>query len=461
MSRHSQIRISYTARGVARYEIEIFHDYFNKYQLIRGDEQNIVIQRANAKMAEWDEAWAKKSDREKHIQNIDEKKKLALDKTEEAQEILDSLSNLLKDAFQKDPTFNWENLKNWSDYPVPKPTRKDLSEPIHPKFDPEPERNWPKYEIKFGFLDNFSKSRRDNKEKEIDDLYKKEHSKWELDRAELRKKYDEQITQYHLDKEKQEREFMSSIEKWEQDNLAFIKKRDVSNAEIEDQKNLYLKGDSKTVVDYCDYVLSTSTYPDCIRTSYVINYNPDNKILLIDYSLPSPNAIPATKEVHYVQSTDKFIETSITELQLNKIYDQILYEITLRTTFELLKADTANALSSVVFNGYVKSLSASTGKEINPCVLSIQANKSEYLEINLGNVDPKACFKQLKGTGSSKLYSMTAVAPIMKIDRSDKRFITSYSVEGALNDAVNLALIDWEDFEHLVRELFEEEYGAR
>jgi restriction system protein len=82
------------------------------------------------------------------------------------------------------------------------------------------------------------------------------------------------------------------------------------------------------------------------------------------------------------------------------------------------------------------------------------------MEINLANVEPKACFKQLKGIGSSRLYSLTAIAPIMKMDRSDKRFITSYAVEGNLNEAVNLALIDWEDFEHLVRELFEEEYGG-
>ena len=81
------------------------------------------------------------------------------------------------------------------------------------------------------------------------------------------------------------------------------------------------------------------------------------------------------------------------------------------------------------------------------------------MEINLANVEPKACFKRLKGIGSSRLYRLTAIAPIMKMNRSDKRFITSYAVEGSLNDAVNLALIDWEDFEHLVRELFEEEYG--
>lgn len=321
-------------------------------------------------------------------------------------------------------------------------------------------RDWPKYAIKFGFLDNLSQTRRSKKENEMQDIFKNDHQQWELGKTQLLKKYDEEIIQYNINKQNQEKEYLSSVEKWERERLEYLNKRDAGNTDIDNQKSLYFKGDTKAIIDYCDLVLSASNYPDFIRTSYELDYNTENKILLGDYSLPALNTIPTLKEVRYVQSTSKFVESQITELQLNKLYDQILYQITLRTINELFKADAIDALSSVVFNGYVKSISSSTGQEINPCILSLQANKSKFMEINLANVEPKACFKQLKGIGSSRLYSLTAIAPIMKMDRSDKRFITSYAVEGSLNDAVNLALIDWEDFEHLVRELFEEEYGG-
>jgi restriction system protein len=41
----------------------------------------------------------------------------------------------------------------------------------------------------------------------------------------------------------------------------------------------------------------------------------------------------------------------------------------------------------------------------------------------------------------------------------DPRFIASHEVAGHLDDSVNLAAIGWEDFEHLVREIFEREFA--
>ena len=61
-------------------------------------------------------------------------------------------------------------------------------------------------------------------------------------------------------------------------------------------------------------------------------------------------------------------------------------------------------------------------------LISLQAGREEFLEIDLAHVDPKACFKKLKGVGSSKLHVMTPVAPIVTIDTEDKRFVASYEV---------------------------------
>lgn len=42
----------------------------------------------------------------------------------------------------------------------------------------------------------------------------------------------------------------------------------------------------------------------------------------------------------------------------------------------------------------------------------------------------------------------------------DKRFIDSYDVADLLNEAPNVAAMDWEDFEHLIREIFEKEFNV-
>ena len=80
------------------------------------------------------------------------------------------------------------------------------------------------------------------------------------------------------------------------------------------------------------------------------------------------------------------------------------------------------------------------------------------MEINLSEVIPKICFKNLKGVGSSKLHSLTPIAPIVSINKEDRRFVSSYDVVDDLDESYNIAVMDWEDFEHLIRELFEKEF---
>jgi len=176
--------------------------------------------------------------------------------------------------------------------------------------------------------------------------------------------------------------------------------------------------------------------------------------------LPSQAAIPTVREVKYIQTRDEFTERHFPKTQVNKIFDGILYQVALRTIHEIFEADKLNAISFVVFNGYVQSVDTATGQEKTACVLSVQANQEEFEAINLANVDPKACFKNLKGVGSSKLHSLTPIAPILNIDREDKRFVSSYEVADDLGEEYNLAAMDWEDFEHLVREVFEKEFAS-
>jgi len=69
-------------------------------------------------------------------------------------------------------------------------------------------------------------------------------------------------------------------------------------------------------------------------------------------------------------------------------------------------------------------------------------------------------FKNLKGLGSSKLVGITPIQPIIQVNRNDKRFVSSYDVAQSLDEGYNLAAMGWEDFEHLIRELFEKEFST-
>ena len=264
--------------------------------------------------------------------------------------------------------------------------------------------------------------------------------------------------QVQIKNEKIYSESVAAIEAWNAAAAEYSQKRDQENASIDNRKAQYETSVPDAVSDYCELILSASEYPDSFPKEFEVEYIAETKILVVDYSLPAPDDLPRLKEVKYVKAKDDMVETSLSETEFNRTYDSVLYQICLRTIHELFDADSVNALSAVVFNGWVKSIDKSTGKEVNSCVISVQAKKEEFQAIELRNVDAKACFKAMKGVGSSKLHSLTAIAPVLKISREDKRFIPSREVENQLDESFNLAAMDWEDFEQLVREIFAKEF---
>jgi restriction system protein len=163
--------------------------------------------------------------------------------------------------------------------------------------------------------------------------------------------------------------------------------------------------------------------------------------------------------VKYVASRSEFQKVPISEVWIKKTYDEILYQISLRTLYELFQSDDTNALVSVVFNGWVRSIDKATGAEVHACVMSLEARKDEFLAINLAQVEPKACFKKFKGVAASKLVELSPVKPLVLLNREDKRFVDGYAVADALDERTNLAAMDWLDFENLIREVFEKEFS--
>lgn len=467
MSKSGNINQFYTTRGMTRYEVEVSHDQLNKYQVIRGDNHYIVQQKAEAKMATWDEMWQKRCE----AQNIrderankqakkEEKLTEAGVRTAEADYELSRLDLLLNDTLDVDDTIDWDSLKNKKDYSVPKPLKK--SPPKTPKeanIIKEPDINDQKYRVKFGILDRLFSKRRDEKVQAVKKQLTTDHADWEKIKSNAKKKLEIDTLKYRIAVAELEKEYKSEIAAWEDSKNDFIHKRNEENQIIDQRREKYLEKDPGSITDYCDMVLSNSQYPDYFPQSFDIEFNPENGIIIIDYQFPPTNVIPTLKEVKYIAVKNEFQEKYITEAQLNKKYDSVLYQIALRTVHELFEADKADALTSVVFNGYVTADNPATGLEETACILTMQTNKDDFIKINLANVDPKSCFKNLKGVGSARLFTMTPVAPLLRIDREDRRFVESYDVADSIQEGDNLAAMDWQDFEHLIRELFEKEFA--
>ena len=430
------------------WQVEVRHQGLNKYRLISGRDKFVVEQKAAVQKAVWDEMWQKRvaADRrmkEKSARQMDKQGKLALaqERTAAAEAAIAELQGLLAHTLGVDDRIDWDSLKDRSPFPKGKPAgRRSVEVP------PEPRES--SFQPALGALDSLFAARKRKKLDEATARFQDTHAGWVKER-------DETAASNLAAKAAHE----SAVRAWEAERATFLAGQAESNKEIDRRQEEYGAANPDAVLEYCDLVLARSEYPDYFPQEFNLDYNPANKLLLVDYFMPSLEQMPRVKEVKYVQAKDLLTETTLPESMVSRLYDEVIYQIALRTVHELYEADIADALELVVFNGWVRSIDKGTGKEVTACIISLQAKRDEFVEINLELVEPKTCFKNLKGIGSAKLHTLTPVAPIMTMDREDRRFVSSYAVAAGINSSVNLAAMDWEDFEHLIRELFEKEFA--
>jgi len=433
---------------ILKYSVEMYHKGLNEHKVISAPDMDILQNKANLQAQKWGEVWDKIEEKRKNNETKEASIEKALALTEDAENAIEDIDDLLFFTLSVDDTINWENLKRIDDFKEKKPTKPiDIRKKDYPI---EPQ----KIELFFGVFDKLFKKRKERKINENEVAYKKMINAWENAKHDIDNENDE-IRKQNLNNEMN---WGNEVSNWENRKNMFNKEREEFNQRIETMKESYFNQDNESIVEYCDMVLNNSKYPDSFPKNFELEYVQDTKILIVEFQLPSQNCFPTIKEVKYVASRKELKETYISESQQIKMFDDAIYKIALRSLHELFEADKANAIEAISFNGWVRAINKATGKEENNCILSIQVRKSEFIEIDLSNVDPKVCFRNLKGVASSKLSSLTPIQPILQISKVDKRFVESYEVAKDIDATTNLAAMDWEDFEHLIRELFEKEF---
>ena len=467
-TRVGQIKVVYSARGIPSYTLEIWHDGLKKHRLIRDGSQEVVRRKAELQIAEWHERWSIVDARQRELsektsgkRRQEQQKAHAAERTAEAQRELDQLSMLLAATLAVNDAVDWEKLKDHSTFPEAKPALgKLLPESRLPALPREPQATDSAYLPVLGLLDKLMSSRRKQRVAEKLVVFKSDHEAWSKQVEEIKQNHARALKAHDSDVNRRKEEHAALVSAWEQRKSAFLAEQATRNEDVDGKRSTYLASDPETIVEYCDLVLSSSQYPDCFPQEFDLDYDQTAKLLIVDYVLPAPSDLPTLKMVKYVASRDDFEEQSLSESAAAKLYDEVIYQVVLRTVHELFEADAVGALQAVVFNGIVTSVDRSTGKQVTACVLSLRANRDEFVAINLAQVDPRACFKSLKGVGSSKLHGLSPVPPIMPLRRDDGRFVSAYEVANTLDESVNLAAMDWEDVEHLIREVFEKEFSS-
>ena len=432
------------------YTYEIHHEGLNKYKVVKGETKKIAEQKAHAQMAQWEEQWKRKlevdrkqKERESFIRSIEESTEEANKLTLEAEEVQNSLDTILIDNL--DPrALDYDSLKDHRmfDQPLPvKPKREEKST--------KPSREDAKYNPKLPFLKRISTKQVEKQKIQSDSQFEKDYKLWEDEEKIKDLKYDQKFADYEI-----------VYNEWCEQEKTFYAEQKANNDRIDQLKKDFELGEVSAIENYFEHSIENIKLPFDFFLEVELEYQIETKMLIVDILLPTVDDFPRLKKITFVKNRNEFKESFLSDSALNAKYDSVIYQIVLICFNLIFGSDKYGRVESVVINGKVNTIDKATGNHIEPYILSINVKKENFKILNLDSIDPKAWFRSAKGIAAAKLSIVTPVPPVVVLNKEDRRFIEGYGVIGNVDDSMNLATMDWQDFENLIRELFEWEFST-
>jgi restriction system protein len=457
-----------------RYWLDIHHDGLGLYRRVTGPSREVVEWTARAALEQWEAKWQRQQLAARKRRSRDEaraskeaeraykeaRKQEAADATEAAEQALSALDRLLADTLGVPTEIQFESLFRRDAFSEPAP----LEPPYVPQ-PAQPARIVRAYEPPQGsvFRSFIELVHRPSKERRLAsemDEAAAVHAEGERLNAEAQGLWQAALQQANTENGRRRAAWQENVRQWRGRKEEFESQLAVFNRDLGAMKAGYLAGDAVAVEQYCEMVMSNSGYPDFFPKAFEAQYSPEGRLVAVEYVLPAPDDLPKVKSVKYVVSNDELVEAQISESAAKKAYDSVVYQVILRTIHELFEADWGGVLESVAINAVVETIDRATGKDARPCIASVHVTKAEFQTLNLAAIDPKACFRKLKGVGSSELVALVPVPPIVQMSRDDARFVDGREVLSKVDQGTNLAEMDWQEFEHLVRQLLEREFAS-
>jgi restriction system protein len=102
----------------------------------------------------------------------------------------------------------------------------------------------------------------------------------------------------------------------------------------------------------------------------------------------------------------------------------------------------------------VDTINTATGREENPCLVTLMATREVFLNRNFAQIDALASLLDLSASVSKNPAELLPVRPVLDFNMVDPRFIEEADVLSTLDQRPNLMALSPGDFESLITNLF-------
>lgn len=220
----------------------------------------------------------------------------------------------------------------------------------------------------------------------------------------------------------------------------------------------YENKQKEDVIERFNFVINSINIPASIPQIWDTDFDPEEGILIVEIKLPDIVHNQVLKEVALKHGK---VKKPITLKEQKEIVPNIHPATMLRFAYEIFRNDSVDVIKLLVLNGWVEFDDPSTGNLTRTYTASLAVTKEQIMDLKLSKLDPIAAFSGLKGKSAGRIVDIIPIEPTLSLNRKDKRFVEAKEILSKLGTETNLASMDWQDFEHLIREMFEKEFSGR
>lgn len=204
-----------------------------------------------------------------------------------------------------------------------------------------------------------------------------------------------------------------------------------------------------------DLALRTAHLPSFVPREGTSRYDTESGILIHEHRFPDLSAVEWVKQVELKSG---WTTKPANQKEKREAAAMTYPSLCLRLAAEIVRLDDEGIIEAIAINGWAHYIEKSTGQRKLAYCASLFATKDQLAKINISAVDPIVAFGALKGI-TTRSFELTPIAPILRLDMSDPRFVDAKEILSKMTEGENLAAMNWEDFEHLCRELFERAFA--
>jgi Restriction endonuclease len=220
----------------------------------------------------------------------------------------------------------------------------------------------------------------------------------------------------------------------------------------------YKKGERQCVIDRLGFSFDRIRLPDSVPHTWDIDFDEEQQIAVIDFKLPDVVHRPPYKTV---MQRSGVVTKPLNQTERKELIPKVHPAILLRGAYEVFRSDSDEIMKLLVLNGWVEFDDPATGLNTKAYTASLMVEREQIAGLNLTKIDPIVAFNNLHGKSAGKLVEIIPIEPVLSLNRNDSRFVNAREVLRSLGTETNLAAMEWQDFEHLIRELFEKEFCGR